>query len=344
MQKINNILPIALLLCASQVAMAQGLHFSQFNNAPSLINPSSTGQLIDDNFRVGVNYRNQNELVPVPYNTYSAFGDFTLGKKKRETNWFGIGFSAFNDDAGGANLRLTQMQTSLAYHVTTSDKTMWSLGASAAHITRSINLDKLTFIEQWDEFSFNNDLPNRENPQQGKLSYMDIGGGATFSYYTNQTTLITVGLGAAHINMPAETFLGVKNRLGIRPNLTVNGVFKISKNSMFEPSIYYTSQKKASQLVTGAFWRINMNRGSMYYNLDGASHLLIGTYVRLNDAIIPTVGYKYKDYTLNMSYDFTTSRLSVANSRAGALEFSLIWRGMYGSSAERSNAYGCPRF
>jgi type IX secretion system PorP/SprF family membrane protein len=324
--------------------IAQGLHFSQFYNAPLLTNPSNTGLLPSEEYRVGVNYRDQYNKVPVPYKTYSAFGDFTLMRKKNETNWLGVGFAIFSDDAGGASLKLTNLQASLAYHIQTSDNTMWSIGASGANVNRRINFDKLTFDEQWDEFSFNNDLPNRENVNQGSINYLDINGGASFAYYNNQKTFIRVSAGASHINAPTETFLGVKNRLGIRPNLSVAGVFKTSNNTIFEPSAYYTSQKKASELVMGAFYRINMNRGGMDYNLNGDNHLLLGTFYRWGDAVIPKVGYKYKDFTLTTTYDFTISRLSVANSRAGGLELSLIYSSLYGGKGERNNTYNCPRF
>jgi type IX secretion system PorP/SprF family membrane protein len=345
MKKLISISLVSIILLSiNSSANAQGLHFSQFFNTPMLLNPSNTGLLNDSDYRIGANYRNQNSTVPVPYNTYSGFADFTIQKKKRETNWLGVGVAAWSDDAGDANLKMTNLQASLAYHILTSDNTMWSIGSSAAYVNRRVNLDKLTFIEQWDEFSFNNDLPNKEQIAQGNINYMDINFGASFAYFNNEKNFVRISAGVQHINQPKETFLNGNTRLGIRPNLGIQGIFKTSENAIFEPSLYYASQKKASEIVGGGFYRLNLNRGGMYYNVNGDNHLLVGAFYRYKDALIPFLGYKYKDGTLSITYDVTMSRQSIANSRAGGLEISLIYNSAYDAARGRSNTYDCPRF
>src|ERR1700679_3781535 len=93
----------ALCLICSTVAIGQSIHFSQYYNAPMLLNPANTALMPDYDYRFGMNYRNQWAAVPVPYNTFSAFADFKVGgNKNNEThnNWLGLGLAFFNDKAG----------------------------------------------------------------------------------------------------------------------------------------------------------------------------------------------------------------------------------------------------
>src|SRR6185437_8005771 len=124
---------------------------------------ANTALMPDNDFRVGLNYRNQWAIVPVPYNTFSAFGDFKVGGNKdneNHNNWLGVGFAFFSDKAGDGNLALSQVQGDLAYHLQTSRFTMLSIGLSGATIQRSVNYDNLLFDTQWDGFTFNGHMAN----------------------------------------------------------------------------------------------------------------------------------------------------------------------------------------
>ena len=67
-------------------ASAQGLHFSQYYNAPMLQNPANTGLMSDYDYRVGANYRNQWSAVPSPYKSFSAYADFQAMRQKNQTS------------------------------------------------------------------------------------------------------------------------------------------------------------------------------------------------------------------------------------------------------------------
>src|SRR5271156_1590388 len=112
MKKGLNIL-FALCLLISGEAWGQSMHFSQYYNAPLLLNPANTALMPDEDYRAGLNYRNQWAVVPVPYNTFSAFADFKVGGNKNNenhNNWLGIGLAFFNDNAGDGNLALNEIQ------------------------------------------------------------------------------------------------------------------------------------------------------------------------------------------------------------------------------------------
>ena len=95
-------------------ANAQGMHFSQYYNAPMLLNPANTGLMSDFDYRLGANYRNQWASVPAPYKTFSAYGDFQAFRQQNQTNWLGGGLAFYNDKAGNGDLSLTRMEALLA--------------------------------------------------------------------------------------------------------------------------------------------------------------------------------------------------------------------------------------
>lgn len=337
----KKIFYILCLLASPSFGIAQGLHFSQYYNAPILLNPANTGLLTDADWRAGVNYRSQWLTVPIPYNTSSVFADFGLFKNSLENSWLGAGFAIWRDKAGNGDLALTKVQGNLAYHINTSDKGTLSAGLSAAYSQRTVDLNKLTFEAQWDEFSFNTSIPNQENNLTQKTAFVDLAAGMNYSFYNENDFSLKISMAAMHINRPLESFYGESNRLGIRPLMHIEAIYKASTTLIITPSVYYTSQKKASELVFGSLLNINVN-GTNSANLV-ANEFILGTHYRYNDAIIASAGYKWKNYQLMVNYDHTISDMSKGNNSVGAFEFSLILQGPY-STDDVTKAYNCPRF
>src|SRR5687767_631950 len=107
---------LILLILAAPFLRAQDIHFSQFNASPLTLNPALTGKL-SCTYRFAINYRNQWNSVPAPYETYSAAFD-ALAKTSKYDNGQGFGFGAliFNDVSGDGNLSHLSLGGSMAYH------------------------------------------------------------------------------------------------------------------------------------------------------------------------------------------------------------------------------------
>jgi type IX secretion system PorP/SprF family membrane protein len=331
-------------VCISNLLSAQGIHFSQFYNAPLLLNPANTGLTNSEDYRAGINYRNQYATIPVPFNTVSGFADFNIRRNEDANSWFGVGVQFWNDRAGVGQLSLNKIQGSLAFHIMSGERTSESFGVSVANINRSINFDKLSYDSQWDEFSYNNDLPNMENIAIGKTNYMDLQAGLSFTYNNNADFFIKTSASVMHLNQSKETFLNSSNRLGMRPIFSVEAEYKTNDNYILKPSAYYTSQKKASELVVGASGNLNLVRGASRKFNTNTNELLHGVYYRFGDALIFSTGYKYQNTILTLSYDHTISKLKQANRGFGAVEISIIQTGMYSAKADNGKHLGCPRF
>ncbi len=331
------------LLFASLIAAAQGIHFSQYYNSPSLLNPANTAFMPEDDYRAGVQYRNQYQSIPVPYNTVSAFADFGIGRNKNENSWWGLGVAFWNDAAGAAKLKLNKAQVSAAYHFLPSEKNMVSFGTSVGYVGRKIDLTGLTFDSQWDEFSFNNDLPSNEKVTTGTSTYADVQIGMNWSHFDNEKIFWKVGASVLHLNQPKETFIGTNNRLGMRPVLDAEFTYKGRGNFIITPSVYYTMQKSASELVFG----FNTTKGlveSGSYDRSTCNEWMSGFYYRVGDAIIAMTGYRWQNTAFTISYDHTISKLAIANAGVGAFEISLIYSNKYGKTGADRKILGCPRF
>lgn len=318
----------------------QGLHFSQFYNAPMLLNPANTALVSDNDFRLGINYRQQWASIPVPYTTMSAFADFQAFRQEElSTNWLGIGFAVFTDKAGDGLLSLTDMRMSLAYHIQLNDISMISAGIYGGNIQRSVDFNKLRFDLQWDGYKFNPDLNTGERLNIIKTSYIDAGVGINYAYFPNEAIYIKIGVGAAHVNSPNETFYGIENKLGIRPMGNADGIFVINETFTFNPSAYYSFQRGAYELLYGTQLLFALTD-----NDKNPCELILGGYHRWNEAVVGVMGIRYSGMKAVFSYDYTISKLSPHNNNNGAIEFSLIYLGNYGKGSRNYRSANCPRF
>lgn len=323
-------------------AFAQSIHFSQFFNAPHLINPANTGLMPEYDYRVGANYRNQWTVLPVPFTTVSGFADVKLGGNRSvdHPNWFGLGGSVFSDKAGDGSLSLLQVQGAIAYHLHLSSKSLLSFGGSAAYVQRSVNMDNLTFDSQWDGFSFNERLPNGEKLGLLKTNFTTINAGANLSFFLNEAVYIKLGVGVNNVNQPVETFYNTDNTIKMRPIANLDVVYRTGPDFIVNPSVYYTTQANASEIVFGTLTRFHLSQVRDAIS----SELLIGAYHRIGDAMIGAAGYQYGGLQILASYDFTVSDLSPHNASYGALEFSLIYGSTYFKNQGVRKMYSCPRF
>lgn len=318
---------------------AQGLHFSQYYNAPLLLNPANTALMPESDFRIGSNYRSQWANIPAPFTTFSVYGDAQLLRNANNTNWLGIGGAFFNDRAGNGNLSLSKAQFTTAYHIQLGYSSMISVGLGIAYVQRSVNFGKLTFDTQWDGFTFNSGSPNGEEYAFQKTAYPDIQGGINYAFFPNENVYIKLGAGLLHINQPSESFFKMDNKLGMRPTLNLDMLFSLNESWIANFSGYYARQKAASELVYGAQFTCNVSPQEHHPNV-----FILGLYHRLQDAIIPMVGFEWNNLRATVSVDVTVSGLSAANRSNGAFEFSLVYQGFYHERSKGRDAYNCPRF
>ena len=183
-------------------------------------------------------------------------------------------------------------------------------------------------------------MPNGESGYVSKANYADIGAGINYAIFPNEFVYIKIGASVAHLNQPNETFFtGQSNTLGMRPTGYIDMLARMGVRVVINPSIYYTRQKSASELMFGSSMSILLGTETT----DGS--LVFGGYYRMNEAVVGTFGYDWNGLRIMASYDFTTSQLGQFNNHNGALELGLRWQGSYvDKSARDRKVYNCPRF
>lgn len=340
---VKHVLAAMVLSCfAGLPAFGQSIHFSQFYNAPQLLNPANTALLPDYDMRAGLNYRNQWAAVPVPYNTFSAFADFKIGANSNNDrhNWLGAGIAFFSDKAGDGNLSLNQVQASLAYHLQLSEFTMVSLGLAGSTVQRSVDYDNLVFDAQWDGVEFNRSMANGEKTGIMKTNYYTIAGGLNFAWFPNEGVYVKLGGNLENINQPVESFYNsTKNTIAYRPIGYLDVTFKASDLLIINPALYYTTQSGAQEILAGSLFRTILGGKG-----ESQTQLILGLYNRVNDAVIGVAGLQYGPVQFMANYDFTISSLAPYNAGYGALEFSLIYQRLYHPDQGIKKAVACPTF
>ncbi|BAV08572.1 type IX secretion system membrane protein, PorP/SprF family [Filimonas lacunae] len=305
---------------------AQDLHFSQYFNAPLLVNPANTGFAPDVDYRVGINYRNQwANITNNPYKTMSAWGDVQLFNNRFENGWLGLGGALLRDVAGAGGLTSTSVQGSVAWHQMLGLASLLSAGFSGGYTNKRVDFTKLTFDDQWNNKFFDITIPNGEPFAYSSVGYLDLNLGVNYAFFASHSAYFNAGVSVMHLNKPKESFFSNQTagqELERRYNVFVNASLKLNDQWIVNPNIYYSRMADATETVLG----INAN-----YNLsgDGNTQLIGGLYYRNKDAIIPMVGYQWSEFKLTVNYDATTSGLSSYNQTKGAYELSLTKTGLF---------------
>lgn len=326
---------IILLLLATMMVRygyAQDLHFSQYFNAPMLVNPANTGFNPDYDFRIGGNYRSQWANVGTPYRTMSVWGDTKLFTDRFENGWLGVGGSLLKDEAGSGILSSTGGYASVAYHQMLGYNSLLSGGFSLGYMSKRIDISKLTFDNQWNGSFFDVTIPPNEPFAFNKVNYFDLQMGLNYAYFASENMYLNAGISVAHINRPRESFFDATvsdNRVEPRYTAFVNSSFKVQNTWIVNPNLYVSKMGNAWETVVG----FNANRD---LTGDGLSQFIVGLYYRNKDALIPMVGYQVNDLRITVNYDATISSLNALNGSRGAYEISIVKSGIFPSSAGKS--------
>jgi len=340
---IRSLMMLMLAVLTAVAVNAQDLHFSQWFNSPLTTNPANTGFIPEADYRLGVNYRNQwSSIMSIPYKTMSIWGDVQLLRDRIESGWLGVGGVILRDVAGSGSLTSTKIYGSVAYHQMISEAHLLSAGFNVGWSNKRINSADLKFPDQFDGRFFDSKIPTSVVLDNPSVNYFDVQAGLNYAYFPNEFLYVNGGISAAHLNRARESFFdtdidNTDNRISMRYTAFANASYKLNDDVIVNPMAYYTRQASSSELVAG---------GNLQYNLsgDGESQLIGGLYLRPGDAVIPVLGFQWKNLRLMFSYDATTSSLKDYNNGRGAYEFALIHNGFFNEyNGDRRQSF-CPTF
>jgi type IX secretion system PorP/SprF family membrane protein len=226
--KLLNIL--AVLLCTiSLVSYAQDAKFSQYENAPLMVNPAQTGKF-SGKLRTGVLGSYQN-VKPATLYHVNGFADVKLSNKM---GFLGLGVSYYQNFHPDFALTGKFFAFSLAQHFGYDhDKFSWdlsnrhqfSVGVQVAMAYGMLDHNRPYYVDglSGGGFYFNDD-----NVSRGKANYADVNTGVCYTFNGDDVTL-EAGIGIYHIFGPGNSFdQKSTGYLGRRVDFTGNAVIYLS--------------------------------------------------------------------------------------------------------------------
>jgi hypothetical protein len=331
---------------------AQDPHFSQFFASPLTLNPAFTGKF-EGVWRLATNRRDQWRDIPNAYVTYSGSVDFPIMKNKiPEGDVFGIGISGLKDASGDGALNLNYGSVSLSYHKALDESGYNTIGAGFQGTYSNLSLDtrKLHFEDELTRFGWFFDS-TRTSPTIGTSydygvgldpftdnirNYLDLNAGILYSGSSNGENNYYIGLSMYHISRPKLSYK--QNNAWFLNNRTTihgGGSFAISDVVGLNVSFIQQFQNKASETVLGGTLSINANGDD-----EKPTNVYVGSWMRVNDAVIPYLGLEIGGLRIGATYDVNISGLKSATKGAGGTEFSII----YIKRPPESKGIPCPRF
>lgn len=340
---IHSLLALALTIPAVK---AQDIHFSQYAETPSIINPALAG--VTYNTRAIVNYRNQWSSIGNKYQTMGFSFEQTIKHKKLKGNYFAISLNIFKDASGDASLKTLNPNFGITYLQKINKKMKLSGGLQGGLNYKTIDVSNLRWDSQYNGYSYDSNLPTGEtSPPRSAITSFDMGGGINLNYIQSDKFLsaknaakFDVGVSAYHYSIGRNSFITTDEKLNTKICAYFNGEFNIPNSiNAIMPSFLYMRQGPNSEFIAGALFKFILGDPSTYTQNKKPHALSIGGYYRYKDAIIPTLLVQLNKYALGVSYDINVSALTPASKRNGGLELMLRYNILpgYGVNLGRSD-------
>lgn len=355
MSNYRHLLTLILIACFGFTSQAQlDIHFSQFYQSPTNLNPALTG-VMNCNIRLSANYRNQWSSVTTfdnSFNTFSASYDQKIPTGRYD--YFGVGATFWGDVAGTSNFSTITGKLSGSYSKRMGgyrEKAHYLvMGAEVGFAQRNIDLLALRWGTQHDgQGGFDATAPTFEDDfVTDNFNILDLAVGLLWFSIIDRDNNFYIGGAYSHLNRDNISFTqGGASELDVplytKVTLHAGGQFGIADRMSLIPNIVTFFQGPSWQLVPGTALRFKLGSrrsqqsfqlgawARITHKLDDQTHL---------DALVLAARFGYEDFSIGFSYDLNISDLSTASNFNGAFEFSFQY---LICGPEKRNVY-CPNF
>lgn len=345
MNRFNKLIFALALALTVRAASAQDIHFTQFYASPLTLNPALTGKMNGD-YRLAAIYRAQwKSLTSNPsfnaYATPAASFDipFVFGKKKN--NAIGAGILLVNDITNNKRLNTLQIQASVAYHKAL-DKNFnhqLSIGLQGGIQQKQAKFSEFTYENQFNNGTFDPNLPSGENFSNGTKTIPDINAGFFYSGRVVKKLTLFAGFSLFHLGEPNQSFYDSReSKLPMRYAVHGGLDWSITDKISLLPGVIYMGQEEAREINFGTNLAFNVSEKP-----NKEATLYAGVWYRWDDAVSPMLAVELlKRFRVGVSYDVNTSSLNDATNSRGGFEISLIYVGKI-VRIKQANLF-CPRF
>ena len=357
----KRILFAAILLCLNFITKAQDPHFTQFSDAPMLVNPANTGfykgmYRFTGNFRNQWDYRfiNDNSVHAgnTGYTTFAGGYDMSIKLGKNTQDMVGIGVQLLTDRAGEVALTSTFGQVNIAYWKKLDpNKTRYlTAGFTIGFEQRKIDYSNLQLPDQYNPSDPFTPYQPLNLPVNNSYLYADFGMGLKYFGVLKKKKIINVGFAIAHINQPKNSFFfGLpSDQLYRKYTLHAGMRFPLAHRIELAPTILFLSQGSWYEMDEGAYVRFMLtevkSKELMAYNVGIWFRQANQTSGLLVDAINLSNKLEFNQYSIGISYDLNVSKLTSTTKLKGGVELSISYQGGLDASLGNKKRPICPVF
>ncbi|MCX6333432.1 MAG: PorP/SprF family type IX secretion system membrane protein [Bacteroidia bacterium] len=304
--------------------------FSQFYANPLYLSPSFAGAT--EEYRFGLNYRNQWPAVPGVFQTYSISFDKAMPAFNS-----GIGVLATYDVAGSGRLSTTNIGLLYSYDFSITKEWHIRPGVNFKFYYTGLDISELLFNSM---LSGSGTTPSIYPPPFESIADVDF---STSALAYNDR--IWAGFTLDHLLKPKTSFYGDDANVPIKFNLYGGAQLykktrlRVKLKEVLSVAVNFQTQSKFTQTDIGLYYYRDPLIFGLWYR--GIPFLT----TQAGDAIIGLIGIKTSQLHIGYSYDFTISNLIA--STGGAHEISLIYEFTsftIGTGKKRIRAIPCPEF
>lgn len=340
----KKIFTIIFLIGILTAVKAQDNHLSMFYNSPLYLNPAMTGLMVED-IRAVAQYRSQWQSVTVPYTTSLVSVDANILKSYLRDDFVGIGLMMYNDKAGEAEFRNTQVALSASYNKDLSGEGNHYLsgGFQIGFAQQAVNFGKLLFDSQFDGQNLNPNIASGENLSRDNFVYLDMSAGVAWFFKPTKYSSFYAGIAAAHLNEPNMSFIqGAENSLYMKWTAHAGIEFPVTDGLSLVPRAVVMFQGPHREVNVGGMLKFRVN--SQISDDYGQTAFYLGTMHRVGDAQIIIAKFDINKFSLAAAYDFNISSLDIASRSNGGFEIALTYKTWIFDAPAGSGPTGCPTF
>lgn len=321
---------------------AQDAQFSQYYAAPLILNPAMTG--LTECVRAGVNVRTQWSFLPGgAFNTAAVYAD----AYKPEIS-SGLGILVVHDAMGNSRISSNEISGLYSYQLSVTERVSIRAGLQATYVSRNVTYSSFRFPDQYTGTSVTSQ--STVDPVTGypSVSFADFSSGLVLY----EESKYWIGFSIHHINRPRQNFYTTESKLSKKYSLHGGYNFytekKYGKPSgvQITPTFLYKAQGKFDQLDLGIYFIKDIFQIGAWYRgipikTDEGYHN--------SDAFSVHAGLLIRNLAFIYSYDFTTSRLAIRNTKGSheismRYEFCIKKSGRNKRPARRVRKLPCPDF
>jgi len=302
-------------------ANAQDVRFSDFYEAPLLLNPGNAGNF-EGNWRIMNHYRRQGINTDDPYITKLLTFEHPLYFLNERVAG---GLSYVNDVSGYGMLKVNKLHASLAYFKKISQKSYLHAGFQAGLVHKRFSIDGISFPDQYDITTgyYNSNISTQEALNNRKSIYLDLSWGLLWSR-RGERVQTEAGIAMFHYNRPEETFFGAGERLPIRWAMHIYPDIKINASYFLEPKALYVYQDGASELLFGSDITYRARDAELFKAAFVGAYFR-GGFNRSADIAIIKVGANVGNFRLSLAFDKELNGTRTGIHPKEAFEFSVMY-------------------